>query len=488
MEVTCLLSVWMVVGAFGSTAPLHKMNDQAGRCIYSFTVHSANEARCADQGEAMTAIQALQQESKAQRLELVSARARLGLLENLVNQLHGNQAGKDASLSVVGLVQTEVESLMREQAQQNAQVSRLESTISNLLLDKSLLEEDKRQLQEEKEELGQRLEISVQDIAQLRASQCPQFGEAPTMDSFQGSREVSKWNTEHSDYQELQSELADSHLFQKRPSTSHSVAEAVESDCGMLVWIGEPVTFHRAENIAGKYGVWMRDPDPVSPYSHETTWRIDTVGTNVRQVFEYYNTDQFMKGYPSKVHMLPRSIESTGAVVYRGFLYFQRRNSKILVKYDLKIEVITVQKELPNAGYHGQFPYSWGGYTDIDRAVDELGLWAIYSTENAKGAIVLSKLDPETLEIEQIWETNIRKQSVAFMICGSLYTISSYSSPEATVNFIYRTSTETSEPLNIRFEYRYGYNSMVDYNPAGRKLLAWDNFNMVAYDVKLSKM
>lgn len=258
----------------------------------------------------------------------------------------------------------------------------------------------------------------------------------------------------------------------------------------MLVWIGEPVTLRRAESIAGKYGVWMRDPDPVFPYSHETTWRIDTIGTNVRQVFEYYDADQFMKGYPSKVHMLPRSMESTGAVVYRGFLYFQRRKSRILVRYDLKNELIIVQKELPSAGYHGQFPYSWGGYTDIDLAIDELGLWAIYSTENAKGAIVLSKLDPETLEIEQIWETNIRKQSVAnaFMICGSLYTISSYSSPEATVNFIYRTSTETSEPLNICFENRYRYNSMVDYNPAERKLLAWDNFNMVAYDVKLSKM
>lgn len=187
--VTCLLSAWVVWGAFGSTAHLHRMNDQTGRCIYSFTVPSANEARCADQGEAMTAIQALQQESKAQRLELVSTRAKLGLLEDLINQLRGSQAGRGASFSGVGLLQTEVESLMREQAQRDAQVSRLESTISNLLQDKSLLEEDKRQLQEEKEKLGQRLETSVQDVAQLRANQCPQFGEAPTTDSFQGSRE-----------------------------------------------------------------------------------------------------------------------------------------------------------------------------------------------------------------------------------------------------------------------------------------------------------
>lgn len=256
------------------------------------------------------------------------------------------------------------------------------------------------------------------------------------------------------------------------------------------MWIGEPVTFRTAETIAGKYGVWMKDPEPVPPYTRETIWRIDTVGTDVRQVFEYTNADQFKKGYPSKVHVLPRSVESTGAVVYQGFLYFQRHKSRILARYDLNTEVVTVQKELANAGYHGQFPYSWGGYTDIDLAVDEQGLWAIYSTESTKGAIVLSKLDSETLEIRQTWETNILKQSVAnaFMICGSLYTISSYSSPETTVNFVYHPSTGSSAPLNIRLENRYRYISMVDYNPAERKLLAWDNFNMVAYDVKLSEM
>ncbi|XP_044295337.1 myocilin [Varanus komodoensis] len=232
----------------------------------------------------------------------------------------------------------------------------------------------------------------------------------------------------------------------------------------------------------------MKDPQPVPPYTRETTWRVDTVGTDVRQVFEYDSAEQFEKGHPSKVHVLARPMESTGAVVYRGALYFQRHKSRTLVKYDLQAEAVAVQKELPSAGYHGQFPYSWGGYTDIDLAVDEVGLWAIYSTALARGAIMLSKLDPETLEVERTWETNIRKQSVAnaFMICGSLYTVSSYSSPEATVNYIYRTSTGTSAPLSLRFENRYGYSSMVDYNPAERKLFAWDNFNMVAYDVKLS--
>ncbi|CAM5134142.1 unnamed protein product [Eretmochelys imbricata] len=304
---------------------------------------------------------------------------------------------------------------------------------------------------------------------------------------------ISKWDLESFDYQELKSELTEvpaSSDFEEHPSPSHPATGDTATGCGQLVWVGEPVTFRRAETIAGKYGVWMRDPEPVPPYTPKTTWRVDAIGTDIRQVFEYDDSDQFMKGYPSKVHILPWSMESTGAIVYRGSLYFQRRKSRMVAKYDLKTETITVQKDIPSAGYHGQFPYSWGGYTDIDLAVDEMGLWVTYSTDKAKGAIILSKLDPETLEVEQTWKTNIRKQAVAnsFMICGTLYTISSYSAPDATVNFSYHTATSTSEPLSIRFENRYGYSSMVDYNPTERKLFAWDNFNMVTYDIRLSRI
>ncbi|MEE6522050.1 hypothetical protein FKM82_020455 [Ascaphus truei] len=260
--------------------------------------------------------------------------------------------------------------------------------------------------------------------------------------------------------------------------------------CGELTWVGEPTAYRKADNIAGKYGVWMRDPESVPPYTQDTIWRVNTVGADIRQVFEYENLDQLTQGYPAKVHVLPRSMESNGAVVYRGSLYYPRRKSRILVKYDLKTETIAVQRELPNAGYHGQYPYSWGGYTDIDLAVDEMGLWVIYSTEKAKGSIVISQMDPKTLEVKQSWETPIRKQSVAnsFMICGTLYTVGSYSSSSTTVNSAYDTRTGIRRQINIPFQNQYGYASMIDYNPTEKRIYGWDNFNMVAYDVRLAKM
>ncbi|NWI11498.1 MYOC protein, partial [Crypturellus soui] len=298
------------------------------------------------------------------------------------------------------------------------------------------------------------------------------------------------WDMQSVAYQELQSAGTEVAASRRRPEESAPGRVGAEhSGCGELAWVGEPGVFGQADSIAGKYGVWMRDPEPVPPFTRATTWRVDTVGTEVRQLFQYDDAEQFGKGYPTKVHILPRAMESTGAVVFRGSLYFQQRLSRRLAKYDLQQEAIGAEKELPDAGYHGQYPYSWGGYTDIDLAVDESGLWVIYSTEKAKGAIVVSKLDPETLEIQRTWETNIRKQSVAnaFIICGVLYTISSYTAPNATVNFAYDTATGTSRLLSIPFQNRYQYVSMVDYNPAERQLFAWDNFRMVAYPIRLSR-
>lgn len=260
----------------------------------------------------------------------------------------------------------------------------------------------------------------------------------------------------------------------------------------------------------------MQDPEAASIYGPNMIWRIDTIGSDVRKLFGYDDMEQLAKGFPSKVGdtwvtfvqmspkplhpllshgfllqvlLLPEQVESTGATVYRGSLYFQRRLSRTLIRYDLASESVAARRELPHAGFHGQFPYSWGGYTDIDLAVDEQGLWAVYSTSKAKGAIVISKLDPSSLEVKKSWETNIRKSSVAnsFIICGKLYTVASYTAPDTIINYMYDTETSQGKAVSIPFRNKHRYNSMIDYNRAQRKLFAWDNYHMVSYDIKLGR-
>lgn len=257
-----------------------------------------------------------------------------------------------------------------------------------------------------------------------------------------------------------------------------------------MVSVQKPVTHRKADSITGKYGVWFQDPEPMGPpYGPKTVWRIDAVGREVKQLFAYEDMEQLVKGFPMKVLPLPEAVESTGATIYRGSLYFQRRRSRTLIRYDLESENIAARLDLPHAGFHGQHPYSWGGYTDIDLAVDERGLWAIYSTSKAKGAIIISKLNPENLEVTKSWETNIRKNTVAnaFMVCGRLYTVASYILPNTTINYMFDTDTSETQAVSIPFLNRYLYNSMIDYNPANKKLYAWDNYHMVTYDIQLAK-
>ncbi|KAL1769715.1 myocilin [Sigmodon hispidus] len=478
----------LIWGMGARTAQLRKANDRSGRCQYTFTVASPIESSCPRDDQAMSAIQDLQRDSSIQHAELQSTKVRLSSLENLLHQM---TSGQGAGTQIPEGLQGQLGALRREQKLLEIQIKDLQVSNNNLLQDKLALEEEKKQLEQENEDLSRRLEDSSQEVARLRKGKCSSI-QRFTQDMLPVSREESQWNLDTLAFQELKSELTEvpaSQILKGSPSGQPRNKEG-DSGCGVLVWVGEPVTLRTAETIAGKYGVWMRDPKPTHPYTQETTWRIDTVGTDIRQVFEYSLISQFEQGYPSKVHVLPRALESTGAVVYAGSLYFQGAKSRTVLRYELNTELVKAEKEIPGAGYHGQFPYAWGGYTDIDLAVDEGGLWVIYSTEEAKGAIVLSKLNPENLELERTWETNIRKQSVAnaFVICGTLYTVSSYSSANTTINFAYDTGTGISKTLSVPFKNRYKYSSMIDYNPQERKLFAWDNFNMVTYDIKLSEM
>ncbi|XP_072429672.1 myocilin isoform X1 [Chiloscyllium punctatum] len=430
-----------------------------GRCIYSFSVAGPPEDACSEPGEALEAVRELRSERESQRRELAELGDRLRLLEGWVAR-----------------------SLGQHQEQEQGQ-----DRGNNL-------------------HLLRRLQELEQENKQLRAAQCPHSGRGsqqgrgrenlsnlPSRQGTQPAVRASNWSFENRGFQELKSEITEvpaSRLIQGNDPNDRATAPHSSAGCGMLEWVGDPVTFQKADTILGKYGVWMKDPEPVPLHTRDTIWRMNAVGTDVRLLYEYRDLDQFMKGHPSKVYMLPEPVESTGSVIYRGCLYYQQRKSRTLLRYEMKTETILVQRDLPNAGFQGMYPYSWGGYTDIDFAVDEMGLWVTYSTSQAQGAIVISKLNPKTLQTEQTWTTTIRRRSVAnsFMICGILYTLNSYSNRHAIINFAYNTNTNSSKAMNIPFENRYRYNCMTDYNPAEKKILAWDNFNMVMYDIRLSKL
>ena len=134
----------------------------------------------------------------------------------------------------------------------------------------------------------------------------------------------------------------------------HSLFSSIA--CGELLSVGDPVLHRKADSITGKYGVWLQDPEPQGPhYTNKTVWRIDAVGKDVRQLFAFEDMDQFSRGFPMKVLVLPEPVESTGATIYRGLplLPAQTKSNPDPLQPDLREPGVTTGAA--SRGFHGQY-------------------------------------------------------------------------------------------------------------------------------------
>ena len=106
-------------------------------------------------------------------------------------------------------------------------------------------------------------------------------------------------------------------------------------------------------------------------------------------------------------------MDGTGFVVYDGAVFYNKERTRNLVKYDLRTRIKSGEAVVVNANYHDTSPYRWGGKSDIDLAVDENGLWVIYSTEANNGRIVVSQVWQE--EGKQIDEWRQEREGVLLL-------------------------------------------------------------------------
>nr|XP_030693972.1 noelin [Globicephala melas] len=274
------------------------------------------------------------------------------------------------------------------------------------------------------------------------------------------------------DYDELQSRV--SNLEERLRACMQKLA------CGKLTGISDPVTI---KTSGSRFGSWMTDP--LAPEGDNRVWYMDGYHNN-RFVREYRSMLAFMTTDNFTSHRLPHPWSGTGQVVYNGSIYFNKFQSHIVIRFDLKTETILKTRSLDYAGYNNMYHYAWGGHSDIDLMVDENGLWAVYATNQNAGNIVVSKLDPVSLQVLQTWNTSYPKRSAgeAFIICGTLYVTNGYSGGTK-VHYAYQTNASTYEYIDIPFQNKYSHISMLDYNPKDRALYAWNNGHQILYNVTL---
>ncbi|CAL8346534.1 unnamed protein product [Merluccius merluccius] len=250
--------------------------------------------------------------------------------------------------------------------------------------------------------------------------------------------------------------------------------------CGKLMKITGPLT---VKTSGARFGAWMTDPQ-ASPQNNRV-WYMDSY-TNNRIVKEYRSVADFVAGMESRTYTLPFKWAGTNHVVYNGSLYYNKIQSNIVVRYRFETGRVATQRALESAGFHNVYPYTWGGFSDIDLMADELGLWAVYATNQNAGNVVISRLNADTLQVLRTWNTEYSKRNAgeSFMICGTLYITNSHLTG-AKVYYAYATATSTYEYTDIPFHNQYFHMSMLDYNARERSLYGWNNGHQVLFNVTL---
>ncbi|XP_061485647.1 olfactomedin-4-like [Rhineura floridana] len=234
-----------------------------------------------------------------------------------------------------------------------------------------------------------------------------------------------------------------------------------------------------------RYGVWGKSYSPDSPTS-EVYWVAALNDVRLMQTINLYPSyDNLLLYRPSK-SLDYRYGQGSGATVYKNFLYFNGYNSNYMYKLDVNSNSVVLSKQIPGAAYDNRFSYAGVAWQDIDFAVDETGLWAIYSTEANTGNIVISKLHEDTLQIQKTWNTRQYKPSVssAFIICGVLYVTRSMNTKQEEVFYTFDTNTGKEGRISIMMEKPFGTVQGVDYHPSDHKLYVYNDGFLVTYDLE----
>ncbi|NXS19703.1 OLFM4 protein, partial [Mystacornis crossleyi] len=234
-----------------------------------------------------------------------------------------------------------------------------------------------------------------------------------------------------------------------------------------------------------KYGSWGRDYYPSNP-EKEVYW-VAPLNTDGRylEYFRIYSSFDDLLLFKSPYEWRVTYGEGSGAALYKNYLYYHAYSSRYMVKHDIKTNTEVLRKELPGAAIGNRFSYAGVAWQDIDFAVDETGLWVIYSTENNVGNIVISRLNETTLDVLNTWQTRQYKPSVsnAFMLCGVLYATRPLNTKKEEIFYMYDTSTGQEGRISIIMDKKLDTIQSIDYCPTDQKLYVYSDGYLVRYDV-----
>uniref|UniRef100_A0A8C8RWX8 Olfactomedin-like domain-containing protein n=1 Tax=Pelusios castaneus TaxID=367368 RepID=A0A8C8RWX8_9SAUR len=255
---------------------------------------------------------------------------------------------------------------------------------------------------------------------------------------------------------------------------------------GGIVNISQPYVVQlNWRGFSYKYGAWGRDYSLSTPQK-DLYW-VAPLNPDGR-LLEYYRLHNSYDDLLLLKNAREKRIEygeGSGTAVYNNFMYCNLYNSRDMGKIDLNTNALAVRKTLPNAVSGNRFSYAGVGWQDMDFAVDESGLWVIYSTEESTGNIVISKLNETTLDVLHTWKTRQYKPSVsnAFIVCGVLYATRPVNTRKEEIFYTYDTNTNQEGRISIIVDKMLETIQSINYNPSDQTLYVYNDGYLVKYNV-----
>ncbi|KAM4737394.1 olfactomedin-like protein 3B [Anableps anableps] len=242
------------------------------------------------------------------------------------------------------------------------------------------------------------------------------------------------------------------------------------------------------KRIGSPKGTWTRDPKSSKLYIFN--------GTSGDTVYEFKSVRDFSRSLGvtgSRTIHLPSKWTGPGSAVYNGYLYYIKQETDTdvqVVKFDLISGSVTDTAMFPMERHASL--YTLNPETVADLAVDDEGLWLLFTPTDSEPNISLAKMDTSTLDIEQIWDTRCPRENAeaAFVVCGTIYVVyNTRLASRSRVQCVYDVNDmmlNEEAPL-LYFPRRYGAHTSLKYNPEEKQLYGWDDGYQIIYRLTIKR-
>ncbi|CAL8325942.1 unnamed protein product [Merluccius merluccius] len=238
------------------------------------------------------------------------------------------------------------------------------------------------------------------------------------------------------------------------------------------------------KQVGGPKGLWLRDPRSSKVYVFN-----GTTGDTVHQFDSLLDLSRPSGSNHSSSRdvRLPSPWSGAGGAVYNDYLYYVHRGSDRelrVVKYDLLKGLAADATMLP---VDGPAPvYTLNPETAADLAADEQALWLLYAVGEDEPNVHLARMDPDTLDIEQLWDTRCPRENAeaAFVACGTVYVVyNTRLASRSRVQCVFDVNdvVVSEEAPLLYFPRKYGAHASLKYNAAEKQLYAWDDGYQILY-------